>query len=330
MNDDEVLATARASLTKTREFLDQVRMERPVAALVARARARRRRQLVSGGVAVSAAAAVALVLVTGGQPDFGQPTRVASPAVGKPQTVAYVVKRMENALASERMVFRGTSNSMGEQSVTWAYGNRNRFEEFTEPQCGHAAPSGVCTHHGGSERFLADGTTFVHGKLASIYVTYFDRRYSLGRVWNSPENACTPEGAMEMGGPGVPTMNWAAFIHATIACGGARVTGHVRIGGEEATRITGKPVTMKLSPGYAKVIHEKWARGSWTLDVSPTTYLPVRMSGSTRMYGGPMAAYTSSSVTSVRWLPATRANMAKASVTIPAGFQRWRGSVGNQ
>ena len=48
MNDDEVLATARASLTTTREFLDQVHMERPVAALMARARARRRRQVVSG------------------------------------------------------------------------------------------------------------------------------------------------------------------------------------------------------------------------------------------------------------------------------------------
>ena len=45
MNDEEVLATARASLTQARETLGQVRMERPVAAVVARASARQRRQV---------------------------------------------------------------------------------------------------------------------------------------------------------------------------------------------------------------------------------------------------------------------------------------------
>jgi hypothetical protein len=135
---------------------------------------------------------------------------------------------------------------------------------------------------------------------------------------------------MAMGGPGVPTTHWSVFIRATIACGAASVTGHVVIGGVETTKITGKPVTDRLSPGYAKVIHEKWSRSYWTLYVDPTTYLPVRMSGSTYMFGGPMPSYTSSTVTDVRWLPATPGNIRRASVTIPHGFHRWRGSVGNQ
>ena len=71
MNDEEVLATARASLTQPRETLGQVHMERPVAALVARARARRRRQVLSGGAAVSAVAAIAVLLATAGQPGSG-------------------------------------------------------------------------------------------------------------------------------------------------------------------------------------------------------------------------------------------------------------------
>jgi hypothetical protein len=133
-----------------------------------------------------------------------------------------------------------------------------------------------------------------------------------------------------MGGPGVPTAHWSAFLRATIACGAAHVTGHVLIDGVETTRITGKPVTVKLSPGYARVIHEKRARSYWTLYVDPTTYLPVRMSGATHMFGGPMASYTSSSVTDVQWLPPTRANIAKASIAIPPGFHRWRGLPGNQ
>jgi hypothetical protein len=170
----------------------------------------------------------------------------------------------------------------------------------------------------------------VHGKLTGTYVTYFDRRYSLSPVWTRPPNACSAQAAQEMGGPGVSTVHWLAFLSATIACGAAQVTGHVLIGGVETTRITGKPVTVKLSPGYAKVIHERWARSYWTLYVDPTTYLPVRMSGATYMSGGPMASYTSSSVTDVRWLPPTRANIAKASITIPPGFHHWRGLSGNQ
>jgi hypothetical protein len=135
---------------------------------------------------------------------------------------------------------------------------------------------------------------------------------------------------MEVGGPGVATAHWSAFIRATIACGAARVTGHVLIDGVETTKISGKPVTVKLSRGYAKVIHEKWARSYWTLYVDPTTYLPVRMFGATYMFGGPMASYTSSSVTDVRWLKPTRANVAKATITIPPGFHRWWGLPGNQ
>jgi hypothetical protein len=330
MNDDEVLATARASLTNTREFLAQVHMERPVAALAARARARRRRQVVSGGLAASAAAAVAVVLVMGGQSVFGLTGGQAPAGAARARTVAYVVKRVENALASNRMVFRGISHSEGQLSVTWAYGQRNRFEEFTGERCGHALPSGECTNRGGSERFLADGTTFVHGKLTGTYVTYFNRRYSLFPVWTPPPNACSAQAAQEVGGPGVSTTHWSAFLRATIACGAAHVTGHVLIDGAETTRITGKPVNVKLSPGYAKVIHEKRARSYWTIYVDPATYLPVRMSSATYMFGGPMASYTSSSVTDVRWLPPTRANIAKASITIPPGFHRWRGLPGNQ
>jgi hypothetical protein len=330
MNDEEVLAAARASLTQARESLGQVRMDRPVAAVVARARSRRRRQALSGGAAVGAVAAIAVLLAAAGLPGSSPARPAASGSTSGARTTAYVVKRVEDALAHNRMVFHGTSYSQGSRTVTWAYGNRNRFEEFTGKQCGHANRKGWCTHHRGPERYLSDGTTLVHGKLMDAYVTYFDRRYSLSKVWNSPPNACSPRASMEVGGPGVPTGDWPAFLRATIACGAARVTGHVLINGVETTKISGKPVTVKLQPGYAKVIHEKWARNYWTLYVDPATYLPVRMSGSTYMFGGPMKAYTSSSVTNVRWLPATRANTAKALVTIPPGFHLWRGSAGDQ
>lgn len=91
--------------------------------------------------------------------------------------------------------------------------------------------------------------------------------------------------------------------------------------GVETTKITGSRVKVKLSPGYARTVHEKWARARWTLYVNPTTYLPVRMYGSTQTFGG-SASTLFASVTDVQWLPPTAANTAKALVTIPAGFHR--------
>jgi hypothetical protein len=115
-----------------------------------------------------------------------------------------------------------------------------------------------------------------------------------------------------------------AFINATLACGAATVTGHVEINRTETTKITGRPVTVKLSKGYGKSVGAKWATARWTLYVNSRTFLPVRIYGSTETFGGPAATHTFSSVTNVRWLPPTAANIAMTLVTIPAGFLRVR------
>lgn len=270
-----------------------------------------------GTAAVTAAAAVAVITGAGGG--------AARPAAGGAQarTVAYVVRRVENALAGEHLVFRGNTTSTGQTSMTWAYGPWNRFEEFTGSGCGHALPNGSCTHRGGSEPYLAQGTALVGGKLTYAYVMYFDHRYSLSPLRGSmPANACSTTPALAMGGPPVPTNHWSDFVHATLACGAATVTGHVRIDGVETTKITGVPVTVRLSKGYARAVREKWARARWTLYVNPKTYLPVRMYGSTQTFGGPGGSMLFASVTDVQWLPPTAANVAQALVTIPAGFHR--------
>jgi hypothetical protein len=116
-----------------------------------------------------------------------------------------------------------------------------------------------------------------------------------------------------MGGPPVQTSNWPAFIHETIACGAATVTGHAQIDGADTLRITGSPVTVKLPPGEAKAVRQKWARSRWTLYVDPTTYLPVRMTGSTETFGGQAPRSRSTAVTDMQWLQPTAANIARAS-----------------
>jgi hypothetical protein len=305
-------------------FTAGVRAPAGLAAEAGRLRRRRRaaRTAVACGIAAVTAAAVVLAVVPGAA---ARPGGSAAQA----RLTGYVTKRVENALASENLVFVGRSSSRTwGNTVTWAYRSRNRFEEFTSSSCGHMLANGSCTGHGGSEPGLAQGTALVGGKLVWAYVTYFNRRYSLSPLGSQPASACSM--GMSMAAPIIPTTHWSAFIDATLACGAASVTGHLRVNGVQATRITGKPITVRLQPGYAKVVHEKWATARWTLYVNPTTYLPVRMYGSTETFGGSGGSYTSSFVTNVRWLPPTQANTAEALVTIPPGFHRFYGPAGDQ
>jgi hypothetical protein len=242
--------------------------------------------------------------------------------VSRVHTTAYVISRVEKALAGQHLVLHGRISGVWGPSNTWAYGPRNRFEEITGSDCGHASPSGGCTHRGGPEPYLAVGTALIGGKLTGVYVTYYNRKWSLLPQGAIPASACSKTAALGMAGPSIPTSDWPAFIRATLACGAASVTGHVRIGGVETVRITGSPVTAKLPPGEARAVREKWVRSRWTLYVNPRTYLPVRVSGSSRTFGGPAPSTYSTSVTDMRWLPPTAANIAQSLVTIPAGFQQ--------
>jgi hypothetical protein len=276
-----------------------------------------RTAIASGTALVTAAAVAAVVTSIGGTPG------PAGPAQPQARTAAYVISRAENALAGTNLVFRGRTASTGQQtSVTWAHGPQNRFEEFTGSGCGHATATGRCTNRGGSEPYLAEGTALIGGKLTGVYVTYYNREYSLSPPWRVPASACSTHSALVMGGPPVPTSHWSAFINATLRCGAAKVTGHVRVNGMVTTKITGSPVKVKLSPRYAKLVGQEWARAEWTLYVNPKTYLPVRIDSSTQTFGGPAPSTRFASVTDVQWLPPSAANVAKTLVTIPPGFRQ--------
>ncbi len=264
----------------------------------------RRRLAARAAVACGAAAVIAAAAVVAVGAD-GIPAQ-QGPDVAQARMAAYVISRVEKTLASTNLVFRGRTVSTGQTSVTWAYGARYRYEEFS-----------------GGKPVVSLGTALIDGKLTDAYVTYYNREYSLSPLPGSPPgSACSTNAALGMGGPPATGIHWRDFIQMTLACGAARVTGHVWIGGVETTKITGSPVKIRLSPGYARVVHEKWAQVQWTLYVNPTTYLPVRMYGSTQTFGGPAPSTRFPSVTDVRWLPPTAANIAKTLITIPAGFHR--------
>jgi hypothetical protein len=302
-----------------REGVDRFTADVPVPAdLVARARTRVRQRRIATRAALAcgtaAATAAAVIAATGGPGVTG--------GAMKARTTAYVVSRVETALASQHLVLRGRTTGGGwGPSTSWSYGPRHRFEEFTGSGCGHALPDGSCTHRGESEPYLAQGTALVDGKLTSVYLTYFNRKWSVISESIAP-NACSSTGTLEMGGPPPATSNWPAFIKATLACGAATVTGHAVIDGVDTLKITGSPVTIKLPQDQAKAYRETWLRERWTLYVNPKTYLPVRLSSSSEMFGGPAPSTHSASVTDMQWLQPTAASIAKALVTIPAGFRQ--------
>jgi hypothetical protein len=237
-----------------------------------------------------------------------------------------------NALAAENFVIQAQATgsmtvsvhghkvrSSNGTSMSWSYGNRSRFVEFTGHTCGQVTPNGRCTHRGGSQLYLAEGTALVGGKLTGAYVTYFDHKYSLHPLGQNHVKACSRTAQLDLGAPAATMPNGPAFIKAMLGCGAATVTGHARIGGVETTVISGS-IDVPLPEGYASAIKEARERVRYTLYVDSATYLPVRAYGSDETYGGANGPTVSASVTNVQWLPPTAANIAKAMITIPTGY----------
>jgi hypothetical protein len=302
----------------------------------ARTRVRHRRLAVRAALAFGTAAVTAAAVVAVTIPGTGG-------GVTNAQTTAYVIKRVQNALAAENFVIQGRAtgsstfaihghpvrDNSGLTAMSWTYGSRSRMLEFTGSDCGHALPNGDCTNRGGSVPYWAQGTALVGGKLVSAYVTYYDHRYSLAPLGHYHLKPCSRTAALALGGPAVTMPNWSAFIKAMLGCEAATVTGHARIGGMETTVISGS-IDVPLPKGYARTVQEKRVRVRFTLYVDSATYLPVRAYGSTETYGGAFGRNVVASVTDVRWLAPTPANVAKALVTVPPGYQLWKGSPANQ
>ena len=92
--------------------------------------------------------------------------------------------------------------------------------------------------------------------------------------------------------------------------------------GRRTLKITGSPVTERLSPSEARAVREKGLRAQWTLYVNPKTYLPVRLSSAAHTYGGPAPSALFTTVTDLQWLRPTTANIVRTLVTIPPRFRQ--------
>ncbi len=259
----------------------------------------------SGAVTVLAAGAVAAAGAAGA---FGSragvnPAAVNPTAVKPTRATAYVVARVESALAPAKIAnlmgsirteyppgvaigpvpggMSGGRQGSGAAFPQWSvgytlglgYGRSGRYEAYS--------PSG--------QHVFDLATRVVNGTVTSTAVIYANGTWWTGTspVRVSGQTGCD-EGQNVRLSPA--TGGWPGFIRSQLACGAYRVAGHQMVDGIDAVKLT-TPVS------------------GFTILVDPLTYLPVQVTA------GPLHLY-------FQWLPATPANLAQLNEPVPSGFQQ--------
>ncbi len=317
MNDDEVLARVRASLTTARDVLGGVHLKRPVEEIVARGRARARRALAVRAAVAGGTAAVTAAAVVAGMAGASKPPAATAPAAVQAHTVAYVIQRVEEALAEKNMVIQTEIfNAPFPAIMQWSYGER-----FAEMQSGFMPPAAVkeLPWAQGQESWGA-GTATINGKLTYVQVDYRRHEWYVTPAQGFQPDCSTNLEFVEYGsGP----VNWAAYIQQMLSCGVFTIAGHARVNGQETITITGSMTQPDFWFGTPRVAGN--GRGALqvhaTLYVDPATYLPVQVifrNWSQAVVGRPLRGTVREDISV---LPPTPGNVAKASVPIPAGFR---------
>ncbi len=277
-----------------RRFTRDVRVPPGLARQACRHNRKRRKTLrvavASGATAAVAAGAVAIAGASGA---FGSSAPTSRPI----QTTAFVLRHVENALAP---------SSVG-SLIDFS---RTVFPPGTpqEPVVGGlnggstngASSPWIVAHmlhwdYQGSQRYSAYspsgqhvfdmGMSIGNGSATQTTVIYGKRTWWTATVAvGVPGSPGCTQSSIELGN------GWPAFIRSQLACGAYTVAGDQVVDGIDAIKITG-------------------SAGRLTLFVDQATYLPIQLDM------GPLRI-------SVRWLPATPANLAHLKVSVPAGFRQ--------
>jgi hypothetical protein len=295
-----------------REGLDRLTAEVRVPAGVAgKARAHRRHRRIAARTALAcgtaAVTAAAVIAATG--PGQGAPAPVGA------RTAAYVIQRMGKALANTNMVMQTetTFSPAFPGIMQWSYRGNVRIVQsgFIPPAAMPESPWAQ-----GQESWGV-GTATINGKRTYVQVDYRRHEWYATPALGFAPNGCSngPVWAEE-GGPG----NWATYIRQALSCGEFTIAGQAWVNGTKTIKITGS----MTQPDFWSGPHgenPETLRADATLYVDPSTYLPVRViwkNSSETADGKPLHGTVRQDI---RLLPPTPRNLARASVTIPAGFR---------
>jgi hypothetical protein len=284
--------------TDMERFTRDVRVPPGLALRACRHNRKRRKTLrvavASGAATAVAASAVAIAGVAGA---FG-----SAPTAPATQTTAYVLRRVDNALAPasvrdlidvSRMVFppgvteepviggANGGNTTGGASSPWSVAYILNWDYQGSQRYAAYSPSG--------QHVFDEAISIVSGSATQTTVIYGSHTWWTAAVpARQPASLGCTQGSVELSnGPG---NGWPAFIQSQLSCGAYSVAGRQVVDGIDAIKITG-------------------LAGRLTLFVNPATYLPIQLDM------GPFGI-------SFKWLPATPANLAQLKVSVPAGYQQ--------
>jgi hypothetical protein len=277
----------------------------------ARSHLRRRkiavRAALAGGAAVVTAAAVVAATAPGQDPTGPVQAR----------TAAYVLTRVANALATTNKVIQTETvfSAPYPPVMGWNYRSDMRLV-----QSGYIRPSLVPDMPWAQGRVHWDvGTTRIHGRRIYAQIDYSHHQWANAGILGFPPNACTVRlDIVEFNDPA----NWPAYVRQALSCGLFKVVGHALIGGVQAIKLTGSTTNRHF---WSQLPHPE-GRGPFRVDatlyVNPKTYLPMLVIWQNRTHyrdGRPLDGTERQQITA---LPASAGNIAKANVTVPAGFRK--------
>jgi hypothetical protein len=265
-----------------------------------------RAALAGGAAAVTAAAVVAAVV----------PGQVA-PRPVQARTAAYVITRVANALATRNKVIQTETifSAPYPPVLGWNYRDDMRLTQwgFIPPAVDPGISRAQARVH------WSVGTTRFHGRRIYAHIDYRRHQWANAGTLGFVPNACTvPFDIVEFNGPA----QWPAYIRRALSCEMFKVAGHAQVNGARTIKLVGSTTDRHF---WSQLPHGEGRgplRVDATLYVNSRTYLPVLAIWNNRTHyrdGRPLDGTVRQEITA---LPATPDNIAKANVTVPAGFRK--------
>jgi hypothetical protein len=277
----------------------------------ARARLRRKKIAVRAALAGGAAAVTVAAVVAATVP--GQ----VAPGPARARTAAFVITRVAKALAAKNRVIQTETifSAPYPPVMGWNYRTDMRLS-----QSGYIPPALVPGMPWAQGRVQWNvGTTTIRGRRIYAQIDYRHREWANAGILGFAPAACTVRlDVVEFNGPA----NWPAYVRQALSCGLFKVAGHAQVNGVQAIKLSGSMADRHF---WSQLPHGEGRGPLWvdvTLYVNPKTYLPVLVIWDNRTHyrdGRPLYGTIRQDITA---LPATPGNIARANVSVPAGFRK--------
>lgn len=229
-----------------------------------------------------------------------------TPGAGPAETTAYVLDRVDAALAATNAIGYSTAHYSGagatgflsDRIEAWQWEGRSR--QRWESSAGQPIFDGSARPEDG------------RGVLISVHYPSRDWTSSvvpsseLPRPSGANGTRCEEDFLSPFPSGQATAAGWKQIIQAGLACGMFTAGGRQWVDGVDAIKLIG----------------HKQAAGA-TIWVDPSSYLPVRLTGRVQLVAGGTEKQNTGTLTiDFRWLPPTRANLKELTVPIPPGFRK--------